>query len=131
MQWPSARSHPDPSSRPSLLWATPLEGSAEDSWLLFIAFAPSFCFIIAGAPHFDRLRADTRIQAFLTGAGAAVIGAIAGSAIPLGRELAHFWQLGILGLAAVWLLGLRRGVVSALLAAGVLGVIAVMASAPA
>jgi chromate transporter len=71
------------------------------------------------------------VQAFLTGAGAAVIGAIAGSAIPLGRELAHLWQLGILGLAAVWLLGLRRSVVPALLAAGVLGVVAVLAGAPA
>lgn len=96
-----------------------------------VAFAPSFCFIIAGASHFDRLRADTRVQAFLTGAGASVIGAIAGSAIPLGRELTHLWQLGILGLAAIWLLGLRRGVVPVLLATGVLGVIAVVAGAPA
>jgi chromate transporter len=96
-----------------------------------VAFAPSFCFIIAGASHFDRLRAETRIQAFLTGAGAAVIGAIAGSAIPLGRELAHLWQLGILGFAAIWLLGFRRAVVPALLVAGILGVIAVMAGAPA
>jgi chromate transporter len=96
-----------------------------------VAFAPSFGFVIAGAPHFDRLRSDARIGAFLTGAGAAVIGAIAGSAIPLGRELGHLWQLGLLGLAAVWLLGLRRGVVAALLTAGVLGVIAVMAGAPA
>jgi chromate transporter len=96
----------------------------------FVAFAPSFFFIIAGAPHFDRLRADRRIQSFLTGAGAAVIGAIAGSAIPLGQELAHLWQLGVLGLAAVWLLSLRRGVVPALLAAGVLGVVAVAAGAP-
>jgi chromate transporter len=97
----------------------------------FIAFAPSFLFVIAGASHFDRLRADVRIQAFLIGAGAAVIGAIAGSAIPLGRELAHLWQLGILGLAAIWLLGFRRGVVSTLLAAGVLGVGIVLAGAPA
>ena len=96
-----------------------------------VAFAPSFCLILAGASHFDRLRADTRIQAFLTGAGAAVIGAIAGSAIPLGRELGHLWQLGVLGLAAIWLLGLRRAVVPALLAAGVLGVVAVLAGAPA
>jgi chromate transporter len=96
-----------------------------------IAFAPSFCFIIAGASHFDRLRSDTRIQAFLTGAGAAVIGAIAGSAIPLARELAHLWQFGLLGLTAVWLLGLRRGLVPALLASGVVGVVAVMAGAPA
>ncbi len=97
----------------------------------FVAFAPSFCFIIGGASHFDRLRADVRIQAFLIGAGAAVIGAIAGSAIPLGRELAHLWQLGVLAFAAIWLLGLRRGVVPALLAAGVLGVAIVMVGAPA
>lgn len=96
-----------------------------------IAFAPSFCFVIAGASHFDRLRADVRVQAFLTGAGAAVIGAIAGSAIPLGRELAHLWQLAVLVIAAVWLLGLRRGVVPALVTAGALGVIAVLAGAPA
>jgi chromate transporter len=95
-----------------------------------VAFAPSFCFVIGGAPHFDRLRSNARISAFLTGAGAAVIGAIAGSAIPLGCELSHMWQVGILGLAAIWLLALRRGVVVALLAAGVLGVIAVMAGAP-
>jgi chromate transporter len=97
----------------------------------FVAFAPSFFFVFAGAAHFDQLRADTRVQAFLTGAGAAVIGAIAGSAVPLGRELTHEWQLGVLGLAAVWLLGFRRGVVPALLACGVLGVLTVMLGAPA
>jgi chromate transporter len=96
----------------------------------FIAFAPSFCFVPVGAPHFDRLRANQRIQTFLIGAGASVIGAIAGSAIPLGREVAHLWQLGLLGLAAIWLFGVRRGVVPALVGAGVLGVIAVMAGAP-
>jgi chromate transporter len=95
-----------------------------------VAFAPSFVFILVGASHFDRLRADGRIQAFLTGAGAAVIGAIAGSAVPLGRELAHLWQLGILGLAVIWLIGLRRAVVPALLGAGLLGVIAVLVGAP-
>ena len=74
-------------------------------------------FILAGARHLDRLRTDPRVQAFFVGAGSAVIGAIAGSAIPLGLELAHLWQLGVLGLAAVWLLALRRGVVPALVAA--------------
>ena len=97
----------------------------------FVAFTPSFLFIFAGASQFDRLRSDARVQAFLMGAGAAVIGAIAGSAIPLGREVAHLWQFGILGLAAIWLLGLRRQVVPALLTCAVLGVIAVMAGAPA
>ncbi len=95
-----------------------------------IAFAPSFVFVIAGARHFDRLRTDPRVQAFFVGAGSAVIGAIAGSAIPLGLELAHLWQLGVLALAAVWLLALRRGVVLALGGAGAIGLVAVLAGAP-
>jgi chromate transporter len=95
-----------------------------------VAFAPSFAFIIIGAAHFDRLRSDAQIQAFFVGAGSAVIGAIAGSAIPLGLELSHLWQLGVLAMAAVWLLALRRGVVLALIIAGVVGVVAVLAGAP-
>jgi chromate transporter len=96
-----------------------------------VAFAPSFVFVIAGATHFERVRTNARVQAFFVGAGSAVIGAIAGSAIPLGLELAHLWQLGVLGLAAVWLLALRRGVVLALLGAGAIGIVAVLAGAPA
>ena len=86
-----------------------------------IAFGPSFLFVVGGARHFDRLRHDPRIQAFLTGAGPAAIGAIGGSAIPLAAALHHPWQFGILAAAAGWLLLARRGVVSALIAAGVLG----------
>jgi chromate transporter len=95
----------------------------------FVAFAPSFLFVMAGAPHFARLRSSISIQAFLLGAGAAVIGAIGGSAIPLGRELLHLWQFGVLGVGALWLFAFRRGVVSALVGAGLLGVIAVVAGA--
>jgi chromate transporter len=95
-----------------------------------VAFAPSFIFVMAGAPNLDRLRSSVSIQAFLLGAGAAVIGAIAGSAIPLGRELLHLWQFGVLGAAAVWLFAFRRGVVSALVGAGLVGVFAVAAGAP-
>ncbi len=94
------------------------------------AFSPSFAFVLAGGPHFDRLRADQRVQAFLTGAGAAAIGAIAGSAIPLGRALDHVWQVGILGLAALWLVVWRRGVVPALVGGAVLGIIAAFGGAP-
>jgi chromate transporter len=95
-----------------------------------VAFAPSFGFILFGAPHFERLGSSQRVQGFFIGAGAAVIGAIAGAAIPLGRELTHLWQLGILGLAVVWLLRWRSRVVPALIGAGLLGLIAVMAGAP-
>jgi chromate transporter len=94
-----------------------------------VAFAPSFAFILVGADRFDRLVAGTRGRAFLGGAGPAAIGAIIGSAIPLTRALSETWQYFVLAAAAVWLLALRRGVVSALLAAGVVGAIAALAGA--
>jgi chromate transporter len=95
-----------------------------------VAFAPSFAFVLAGGPRFDQLRGSARVQAFLTGAGPAAIGAIAGATIPLGLALAHLWQIAVLALAVTWLLGLRRGVVAAVAGAGALGVIAALAGAP-
>jgi chromate transporter len=95
-----------------------------------VAFSPSFAFVLLGGPRFDQLRASARVQAFLTGAGPAAIGAIAGATIPLGLALGHLWQLAVLALAAVWLLGLRRGVVVAIVGAGALGVAAALAGAP-
>jgi chromate transporter len=83
-----------------------------------IAFGPSFAFILIGAGRFDRLRANTGVRAFLDGAGPAAIGAIAGAAIPLALALTEPWQYAILGAA---MLTVRRGVVSTLLAAGVIG----------
>jgi chromate transporter len=95
-----------------------------------VAFTPSFLFVLAGGRYFGRLRANTRVQAFLTGAGPAAIGAIAGAAIPLGLAIGHLWQLGVLALAAGWLVGLRRGVVSGIAGAAALGVLAFLAGAP-
>lgn len=95
-----------------------------------VAFAPSFLFVLLGGSHFDRLRRDGRVQAFLTGAGAAAIGAIGGSAVPLGLELVHLWQAAVLGVALLWFLVLRRSVVAGLVGAGILGVVAGLAGAP-
>ena len=95
-----------------------------------VAFAPSFAFVLGGAPHFAALRRNARVQAFLTGAGPAAIGAIAGSTVPLGLGLTRLWQVAVLGLAAVWLVILRRNVVAAIVGAAGLGVIAVLAGAP-
>ena len=95
-----------------------------------VAFSPSFLFVLAGGRYFDRLRASAAVQAFLTGAGPAAIGAIAGAAIPLALALVHLWQLGVLALAAAWLLGVRRGVVTAIVGAAGLGVLAFLAGAP-
>src|SRR5262249_13015612 len=83
-----------------------------------IAFAPSFAFGLLGAPRFDRLLANEDVRAFLDGAGPAAIGAIVGSAVPLGLALEHWWQAAVLGGAAVSLLALSRGVVETLLVAG-------------
>ncbi|HUD70308.1 MAG TPA: chromate efflux transporter [Acidimicrobiales bacterium] len=95
-----------------------------------LAFAPSFAFVLVGGPRFDLIRRNTTVQSFFAGAGPAVIGAIAGSTVPLALELGHLWQLALLGGAAVWLFVLRRGVVSALLLMGLVGIVAAVAGAP-
>jgi chromate transporter len=95
-----------------------------------VAFAPSFAFVLGGGRYFDRLRGNAAVQAFLTGAGPAAIGAIAGAAIPLGLSLDHLWQAAVLAAAAVWLLAARRGVVTAIVGAAVLGVITFLAGGP-
>jgi chromate transporter len=95
-----------------------------------VAFTPSFCFVLGAGRYFDRLRRSEGVQAFLTGAGPAAIGAIAGAAIPLVAALAHLWQAGLLVLAAGWLIGLRRGVVPAIVGAAALGVVVYLAGGP-
>jgi chromate transporter len=95
-----------------------------------VAFSPSFLFVLFGGPHFDRIRSNPRIEGFLTGAGPAAIGAIAGSSIPLGLALAHGWQAGLLAAAFVWLVVFRRNLVIGLLGAGLVGVVASLVGLP-
>ena len=96
----------------------------------FVAFAPSFVIVLIGARHFQALRIDVRARAFLDGAGPAAIGAIFGVAIPLATALDEGWQFAVLAGAALMLFVLRRSVVSTLLLAAAVGVIAVEAGAP-
>ncbi len=96
----------------------------------FVAFTPSFVFVLGGGRYFDRLRGNPLAQSFLDGAGPAAIGAIFGSAILLARELSVGWQFGVLGGAAVLLLVLRRGVVLTLLTAAATGLIIALAGGP-
>ena len=95
-----------------------------------VAFSPSFAFVLGGARHFGALRGNHHAQSFLDGAGPAAIGAILGSAIPLARALTQPWQYAVLAGAAALLLGLRRGVVLTLLAAGAVGLIISLAGGP-
>ena len=94
-----------------------------------VAFAPSFAFVLTGAQRFDRIVANRDVRAFFDGAGPAAIGAILGSAIPLALALQERWQWAVLAGATMVLLALRRGVVVTVLAAGVVGAVAVLLGA--
>lgn len=95
-----------------------------------VAFSPSFVFVLVGAPRFEQLRANRAVQSFLTGAGPSVIGAIAGAAVALGLLFAHRWQIPVLAGALLWVFVARRGVVSALLLAGGVGVLLAVSGVP-
>ncbi len=95
-----------------------------------VAFLPSFAFVLIGGGHFERVRASPRAQAFLDGAGPAAIGAIFGAAIPLAAALRETWQFVVLGAAAVALLVARRGIISTLVGAAIIGVVVALAGGP-
>lgn len=95
-----------------------------------VAFTPSFSFILLGGGRFEQMRKSQKARAFLDGAGPAAIGAILGAAITLAVALSEAWQFAVLAVAAVSLLGLRRGVVETLLGAGVIGAIVGLLGAP-
>ncbi len=96
----------------------------------FVAFLPSFSFILFGAARFERLLLNERAATFLAGAAPAAAGAIIGSAIPLAGALSETWQYVILAAAAVALLALRRSIVLTLLAAATVGAVAALLGAP-
>jgi chromate transporter len=96
----------------------------------FVAFLPSFSFILLGGGRFERLRGNAAARAFLDGAGPAAIGAIFGAAIPLAGALSESWQFVVLAAAALALLMLRRGIVSTLLLAGLAGAAVALVGGP-
>jgi chromate transporter len=96
----------------------------------FVAFVPSFSFVLLGAARFERLLVNERAVAFFAGAAPAAAGVIIGSAIPLAGALSETWQYFVLGAAAVALLALRHSVVLTLLAAGAIGAVAGLLGAP-
>ena len=93
-----------------------------------VAFAPSFAFVLLGGRHFDRIRGNQQVKAFLDEAGPAAIGAIFGSAITLTRALTHPWQYLVLAGALALVFPLRRGVVLTLLAGAAVGVAIALAA---
>jgi chromate transporter len=96
-----------------------------------VAFGPSFVMVIVAGPRFEQIRSSRRATSFLAGAGPCVLGAIAGSAVPLALSLTRGWQVAVLAGGLVWLFLLRRGVVLGLVLAGLVGVVIVAAGATA
>lgn len=96
----------------------------------FIAFGPSFLFVIGGARHFDALRANRNVRAFLDGAGPAAIGAIFGATVPLAMALDHAWQYTVLAVAVIWTVMMRKGVVSTLFCASLVGAVVFLVGGP-
>jgi chromate transporter len=96
----------------------------------FVAFTPSFSFILLGGGRFERLRQNDRARAFLDGAGPAAIGAILGSAVTLAGGIDETWQIPVLAAAAASLLIARRGVVETLVVSGGVGAALALLGAP-
>jgi chromate transporter len=96
----------------------------------FVAFLPSFSFILLGAPRFERLLANAGVRRFLAGAAPAAAGAIIGSAVPLAGALSEGWEYPVGAGAALLLLAPRRSIVLTLLAAGAVGSLAALLGAP-
>ncbi len=96
----------------------------------FVAFLPSFSFILLGAARFERLLGNEGVRTFLAGAAPAAAGAIIGSAIPLAGALSETWQAVLLAAAAVALAMPRKSIVATLLLAGVAGSLLVLLGAP-
>ena len=93
-----------------------------------VAFAPSFVFVLAGGAHFDRLRANAVVRRSWP-APDRPRSAPSSAPPSCSASLTHLGNSGAVG-AAIWLLVLRRGVVSALVAAGVVGFLAALAGLP-
>jgi len=88
-------------------------------------FAPVYLLTLVFAPHFDRLKTNNRVRAFVDGVTAAATGAIAGAAFVLGRRaIVDLTTAGIAIATLVILMRVRRiPEPLVILAAGIAGVI--------
>jgi chromate transporter len=83
----------------------------------FFVFLPSFIFVLSGARYIEQVRNNRRVQAFLSGASAAVVGVIFVVSLSLVPEALVNWLSVCIALLAFFLISvLKRDV--ALVAAG-------------
>ena len=95
----------------------------EQSWLRSSSL-PSFIFVIAGVHYVEKVRENRRIQAFLAGVSAAVVGIIAVVSLDLIPEALVDWpSVGIAVAAFLLIAFLKRDVALVALGAIVGGII--------
>ena len=120
----------NPGTLPPLLAGTLAAGIT--TWVTFL---PSFLFILAGAPHMERLRHAKALSFALSGITAAVVGVILNLGVWFGLH-AFFPAPGkpdifVMILSVVFFLGLwkgRWGVIPVVMAGGIAGLLAKLAS---
>jgi len=90
----------------------------------FFVFLPSFIFVIVGVHYVEKVRENRKIQAFLAGVSAAVVGVIAVVSLDLVPEALVDWPAVGIAIAAFLLVAfLKRDVALVALAAMVGGII--------
>jgi chromate transporter len=90
----------------------------------FFVFLPSFIFVIVGVHYVEKVRENRKIQAFLAGVSAAVVGIIAVVSLDLVPEALGDWPAAGIAIAAFLLIAfLKRDVVLVALAAMLFGII--------
>jgi len=95
-----------------------------------VAFAPSFAFVLAGAPYFSQLRERPGPRAFLDGAGPAAVGAIFGAAALIAPQAWKEWWQPLVIVAAVAAAALGRSSFFVLALGLVLGLLAAAVGLP-
>jgi len=90
----------------------------------FFVFLPSFIFVIVGVHYIEKVRENRKIQAFLAGVSAAVVGVIAVVSLDLVPEALVDWPAVGIAIAAFLLIALlKRDVALVALGAMLFGII--------
>jgi chromate transporter len=87
----------------------------------FFVFLPSFIFVIAGVHYVEKVRENRKIQAFLAGVSAAVVGVIAVVSLDLIPEALIDWVTVAIAVAAYLLIALLKRDVALVAVAAIIG----------
>jgi chromate transporter len=87
----------------------------------FFVFLPSFIFVIVGVRYVEKVRENRKIQAFLAGVSAAVVGVIAVVSLDLIPEALIDWVTVAIAVAAFLLIALLKRDVALVAVGAIIG----------